>query len=186
MKIGIYGGSFNPPHLGHMAAAKAAVEALKLDRLLIVPACDPPHKKLPEGSATPKQRLEMAAIMADQLPCAQCWDVEMRRDGVSYTVDTLEEAKRLWPEDELWLLVGTDMFLSLQSWCKPERIMELAGICITMPTSVSLKILTLLRFLPQRSERPLHAERGKNSSMRQFTGIFFEKNYMELLPICTV
>lgn len=129
MKIGIYGGSFNPPHLGHMAAAKAAVEQLKLDRLLIVPACDPPHKKLPEGSATPKQRLEMATIMSDQLPCAQCWDVEMRRDGVSYTVDTLEEAKRLWPEDELWLLVGSDMFLSLQSWRNPERIMELAGIC---------------------------------------------------------
>ena len=129
MKIGIYGGSFNPPHLGHMAAAKAAVEELKLDRLLIVPACDPPHKKMPEGSATPAQRLEMASIMADQLPCAQCWDVEMRRDGVSYTVDTLEEAKRLWPEDELWLLVGSDMFLSLQSWRSPERIMELAGIC---------------------------------------------------------
>lgn len=129
MKIGIYGGSFNPPHLGHMAAAKAAVEELGLDRLLIVPACDPPHKKLPEGSASPEQRLEMAAIMADQLPKAECWDVEFTRDGVSYTVDTLEEAKRLWPEDELWLLVGSDMFLSLQSWRKPERIMELAGIC---------------------------------------------------------
>ena len=70
MKIGIYGGSFNPPHLGHMAAAKAAVEELGLDRLLIVPACDPPHKLLPESSASPQQRLEMAAIMADQLPKA--------------------------------------------------------------------------------------------------------------------
>lgn len=129
MKIGIYGGSFNPPHLGHMAAAKAAVEELGLDRLLIVPTCDPPHKKLPEGSATPAQRLEMVSIMADQLPCAQCWDVEIMRQGVSYTVDTLEEAKRLWPEDELWLLVGSDMFLSLHTWRSPERIMELAGIC---------------------------------------------------------
>lgn len=128
MKIGIYGGSFNPPHLGHMAAAKAAKEALGLDRLLIVPACDPPHKELPEGSASPKQRLEMAAIMADQIG-AECWDVEMARDGVSYSVDTLEEAKRLWPEDELWLLMGSDMFLSLHTWRKPERIMELAGIC---------------------------------------------------------
>ncbi len=129
MKIGIYGGSFNPPHLGHMTAAKAAVEALGLDRLLIVPACDPPHKKLPEGTAAPAQRLEMAAIIADQLPCAECWDVEITREGVSYTVDTLEEARRLWPDDELWLLVGTDMFLSLQTWRNPERIMELAGIC---------------------------------------------------------
>ncbi len=129
MKIGIYGGSFNPPHLGHMAAAKAAVEELGLDRLLIVPACDPPHKTLSPDSATPKQRLEMAAIMADQLPKAECWDVEIAREGVSYTVDTLEQARGLWPEDELWLLVGSDMFLSLQTWRKPERIMELAGIC---------------------------------------------------------
>lgn len=129
MKIGIYGGSFNPPHLGHMAAAEAAVRELKLDRLLIVPACDPPHKKLPDGSATPEQRLEMAAIMADQIPHAECWDVEIRREGVSYTADTLEEAKRRWPEDELWLLVGSDMFLSLHTWSRPERIMELAGIC---------------------------------------------------------
>lgn len=129
MRIGIYGGSFNPPHLGHMVAAEAAVKALKLDRLLVVPACDPPHKKLPTGSATPAQRLEMATIMADQLPCAECWDVEIRREGISYTVDTLEEAKRLWPEDELWLLMGSDMFLSLHTWCRPERIMELAGIC---------------------------------------------------------
>jgi len=129
MKIGIYGGSFNPPHLGHMAAAKAAIEELGLERLLIVPACDPPHKTLPEGSASPAQRLEMADIMADQLPCAQSWDVEIARQGVSYTVDTLEEAKRLWPEDELWLLVGTDMFLSLHTWREPARIMELAGIC---------------------------------------------------------
>lgn len=129
MKIGIYGGSFNPPHLGHMAAARAAAEELRLDRLLIVPACDPPHKQLPEGSASPAQRLEMATIMADQLPGAECWNVEIAREGVSFTVDTLEEAKRLWPEDELWLLVGYDMFLSLQNWRDPQRIMELAGIC---------------------------------------------------------
>ena len=129
MKIGIYGGSFNPPHLGHMAAAKAAVETLDLDRLLIVPACDPPHKELSADSATPQQRLEMATIMADQLPKAECWDVEIAREGVSYTVDTLEEAKRLWPEGELWLLMGSDMYLSLQNWKDPQRIMELAGIC---------------------------------------------------------
>lgn len=129
MKIGIYGGSFNPPHLGHMAAAKAAVNALGLDRLLIVPACDPPHKELPAGSPSPHQRLEMASILADRLPKAECWDVEFMRKGVSYTVDTLEEAVRLWPEDELWLLMGSDMFLSLSEWRAPERIAALAGIC---------------------------------------------------------
>lgn len=129
MKIGIYGGSFNPPHLGHMAAARAAMTALGLDRLLIVPACDPPHKALPAGSAPPEQRLEMAGIMADLLPGAECWDAEIARKGTSYSVDTLEEARRLWPEAELWLLMGTDMFLSFQTWQRPERVTELAGIC---------------------------------------------------------
>jgi len=131
VKIGIYGGSFNPPHLGHMAAAKAAAEVLKLDRLLIVPAGMPPHKQLPEGSPTVEQRLAMSAIMADQLrlPDASCWDTEIYREGKSYTVDTLREAAGLWPEAELWLLMGTDMFLSLQNWYRPEEIMKLAGIC---------------------------------------------------------
>lgn len=131
MKIGIYGGSFNPPHLGHMAAAKAAVNTLGLDRLLIVPAGMPPHKTMPQGTPTPEQRLAMAEIMTDQLrlPDAACWDVEIRREGKSYTVDTLKEAKCRWPAAELWLLMGTDMFLSLQSWYQPEEIMRLAGIC---------------------------------------------------------
>ena len=131
MKIGIYGGSFNPPHLGHMAAVKAAVKTLGLDRLLIVPAGMPPHKTMPQGTPTPEQRLAMAEIMTDQLrlPDAACWDVEIRREGKSYTVDTLKEAKCRWPAAELWLLMGTDMFLSLQSWYQPEEIMRLAGIC---------------------------------------------------------
>ncbi len=129
MKIGIYGGSFNPPHLGHLAAARAAVECLGLDRLLIVPAGDPPHKELTPDSASPRQRLEMAALMADQIPNGFCWDVEISRPGASYTVDTLEEVHRLYPEAELWLLMGTDMFLTLHTWRDPARIMELAGIC---------------------------------------------------------
>ena len=128
MKIGIYGGSFNPPHLGHMSAACTAMRELGLDKLLIVPAGDPPHKSLPAESATPQQRLEMAAIMADQID-AECWDVEIKRGGVSYTVDTLAEAKKIWPDADLWLLTGTDMFFSLQSWREPERITELANIC---------------------------------------------------------
>lgn len=131
MKIGIYGGSFNPPHLGHMAAAKAAAAVLELDRLLIVPAGLPPHKIMPFGTPDPEQRLAMAQIMADQLriPGTECWDVEIRREGKSYTSDTLRRAKELWPDSELWLLMGTDMFLSLHCWHEPEVIMQLAGIC---------------------------------------------------------
>lgn len=132
MKIGIYGGSFNPPHLGHLAAARAAARALELDKLVFVPAGHPPHKELAPGSPTPEQRLAMTAIAADQLllpDVTEVWDVELRREGKSYTADTLAQARERWPEDELWLLMGTDMFLTLQDWHEPEKVLSMAGVC---------------------------------------------------------
>ena len=129
MNIGIYGGTFDPPHRGHIAAAKAAVSALHLDRLLLIPDRMPPHKALPEGSASPEQRLEMAALATAELGRrAEVSDRELRRDGPSYTSDTLAELRREYPEDALWLLMGSDMFLSLQTWHAPEEIMALARI----------------------------------------------------------
>ena len=132
MKIGIYGGSFNPPHAGHLAAARAAIRALKLDKLVFVPAGDPPHKELAAGSPSPDKRLEMISIAADQLllpDVTDVWDVEVERQGKSYTADTLAEAARRWPKDELWLLVGTDMFMTLPDWREPGRILKLARVC---------------------------------------------------------
>lgn len=132
MKIGIYGGTFNPPHLGHMAAARAAVEALKLDKLLLIPAAIPPHKALPQGTPAPEHRLAMTEKMGDALglpKVVQVSDQELHREGASYTSDTLEAIHAQYPEAELWLLMGTDMFLTLHRWHEPERIMALAGIC---------------------------------------------------------
>ncbi len=132
MKIGIYGGSFNPPHLGHLAAARAAVAALGLDKLVFIPAGAPPHKTLDPHSPTRAQRLAMTAIAADQLlmpSLTEVWDTELHREGKSYTADTLEEAAQRWPGDELWLLMGTDMFLTVQHWHEPEKILSLAGVC---------------------------------------------------------
>lgn len=149
MKIGIYGGTFNPPHLGHMAAAKTAVQVLGLDKLILIPTATPPHKQLPDGSATPEQRLEMARLMADNLNLpgvAQVSDIELRRAGKSYTSDTLADIKAAYPEGELWLLMGTDMFLSLQNWHEPEKIMKLAGICAFGRTEQDGEAL----FAPQR------------------------------------
>lgn len=129
MKIGIYGGTFDPPHLGHMNSARAAMEILQLDKLLFLPAKLPPHKELSENSASASERLAMTALMADGLgPKAEVCDIEHRREGKSYTADTLRELKVLYPEDELWLLMGTDMFLTLQHWREPEAICSLAGI----------------------------------------------------------
>ena len=132
MNIGIYGGTFNPPHLGHFQAAKAAVAALKLDKLLLVPAAIPPHKDLPAGSPCPEQRMEMVEKMADALAMPGVVEVsalELERQGKSYTADTLAQLKEKYPDAQLWLLMGTDMFLSLHLWRQPEKIMDLAGIC---------------------------------------------------------
>ena len=131
MKIGIYGGTFNPPHLGHITAAKAVFQMLELDRLLLIPAGIPPHKAMPEGSASADQRLEMTRLAGEQLDLGgkvQVLDLELKREGRSFTVDTLETLKEQYPDDELWLLMGTDMFLTLQAWKNPEKILSLAGI----------------------------------------------------------
>lgn len=149
MKIGIYGGTFNPPHLGHMAAAKTAAQVLGLDKLILIPAAVPPHKQLPEGSATAEQRLEMVRLMADNLNMpgvVQVSDIELRREGKSYTADTLVAMQALYPDAELWLLMGTDMFLTIQNWHQPEKIMELAGICAFGRTEQDGEAL----FAPQR------------------------------------
>lgn len=149
MKIGIYGGTFNPPHLGHLAAARAAAAVLKLDKLIFVPAGIPPHKAMPADAPSDRQRLEMVTIAADQLRMPELtyvWDEELNRPGKSYTSDTLEEAKKKWPDAELWLLMGTDMFLSLQTWHEPETVMSLAGICAFGRTEADSEEL----FEPQR------------------------------------
>ena len=131
MKIGIYGGTFNPPHLGHITAARAVFQLLGLDLLLLVPAGLPPHKSMPAGSPTPQQRLEMTRLAGEQLGLegrVRTLDMELRREGRSFTSDTLAQLKAQYPDDELWLLMGTDMFLTLQTWHAPEEILSLAGV----------------------------------------------------------
>ena len=129
MKIGIYGGTFNPIHRGHLTAAKAAAQQLGLDKLFLIPAGVPPHKAMPAGSAPADQRLEMTVLATAELGFpAEVLDIELRRTGKSYTSDTLRELRGQYPEDELWLLMGTDMFLSFHAWHEPEVISALAGI----------------------------------------------------------
>ena len=128
MRIGVYGGTFNPIHRGHLTAARAAADALGLEKVLLIPDNFPPHKALPAGSATGEDRLEMCRLTAGEVPGMEVLDLELRRSGPSYTSDTLAELHAQYPDDELWLLVGSDMFLSLQEWHEPERILSLAGI----------------------------------------------------------
>ena len=159
MKIGIYGGTFNPPHLGHMAAARTAVDALKLDKLLLMPAAVPPHKTLPENTPDQAHRLAMVEQMADALEIPGVVEVstlELEREGKSYTSDTLEELHRRYPGAELWLLMGTDMFLTLHQWHDAKTILRLAKICAFGRTDQDGEAV----FAPQREflKKEYHAQ----------------------------
>lgn len=123
MKIGIYGGTFDPPHLGHMEAARAAISYLGLDRLLLIPNKLPPHKFLPSDAADEQARLSMTEMMADGIgPRASCVDIELLREGKSYTADTIRALRKQEPEAEFFLLMGTDMFFSFETWREPTYL----------------------------------------------------------------
>ncbi|MBR6709320.1 MAG: nicotinate (nicotinamide) nucleotide adenylyltransferase [Clostridia bacterium] len=127
-RLGIYGGTFSPPHNGHIAAARAFLEGAALDRLLILPAGIPPHKQV-AADDNPNHRLAMSRLAFADLPRTEVSDWEIMQAGRSYTVLTLEHFAS--PDRELVLLVGTDMFLSLDRWYRPEDIFRLAEIvCI--------------------------------------------------------
>ena len=133
MRIGIYGGTFDPPHPGHAQAARAAVKALGLELLLLIPAGIPPHKALSRSTAPAEDRLAMCRIMADKLGLdipVRVLDMEVSRQGASYTKDTARLLRQQFPQDELWLLMGTDMFLSFHTWREPETICQYTHLAV--------------------------------------------------------
>jgi len=123
-RIGIYGGSFNPPHIGHIQAAKQAVETLGLSKLLVIPAGIAPHKEMPDNSPSAQQRLDMLRLTLADCPQIEVSDLELNREGPSYTYETVLQLRQTYPEAALVLLMGTDMFLSIHTWKNPDTILE--------------------------------------------------------------
>jgi len=128
-RIGILGGSFNPPHLAHLVCASEAAAQLSLDRVLLTPVAAPPHKEA-EQDPGPQARLELCrlAIAGDER-LGVC-DLEVVRGGPSYTVDTLRELHARTPEDHLTFIVGGDIALGLPSWHEPEAVLDLARLAV--------------------------------------------------------
>ena len=124
-RIGILGGTFNPPHLGHLAIARHARDELGLDRVLFMPVHTPPHKEAEEDPG-PEHRLAMCRLAVAAEPGLEVSELELRRAGPSYTVDTLRELHDQRPRDELVFLLGADMARTLPSWREPREILRLA------------------------------------------------------------
>ncbi len=128
MKIGVFGGTFNPPHNGHIRLAKAAADELKLDKLLVIPSCIPPHKiaaKLADG----QERLEMCRLAFGCDPRFEVSPMELERGSRSYTIETLRELKALYPDSELYFIVGSDMLESFDKWYLWQEILSLSVLC---------------------------------------------------------
>ena len=130
MRIGIYGGTFNPLHTGHIHAVRQAMETLRLDKLLMIPDRIAPHKEIPSGSPTPEQRLQMLQLAVAEEPGIEVSDIELKREGPSYTYLTVETLRETYPDAKLYLIMGTDMFLSFRTWKNPERITTQAALAV--------------------------------------------------------
>ncbi len=127
MKLGIYGGTFDPVHLGHLILAETVREQLGLDEVWFVPAFQNPHK---QGGPTtpPKARMEMLRFALAGNPFFRLEEMEIKRKGTSFTYETLQEIHQEKPDDELFLLIGADSLTDFPSWREPETILELAQV----------------------------------------------------------
>ena len=128
MKLGIVGGTFDPVHVGHIAMAEAAAACAGLDRVLLIPSNVPPHRSAAMASAA--DRLEMTRLAAAGHPRLEISDIELRRPGPSYTVDTLRQLRTERPEDELCLVLGWDAARDIRAWRSPDELVQLATLVI--------------------------------------------------------
>jgi nicotinate-nucleotide adenylyltransferase len=129
MNIGVFGGTFDPPHIAHLVVAEHVRKALDLDRILFVPSATPPHKR--RRPITPSlHRLNMLRLAVERNPLFDVLPYEVEKGGVSFTVDTLAELKRRAPGDGLFLLIGMDNYRDFDTWREPERILSLATVVV--------------------------------------------------------
>jgi nicotinate-nucleotide adenylyltransferase len=129
VRLGIFGGSFDPPHIGHLLVAEDACDELGLDRLIFVPAAIQPLKAH-RGTVSPAQRLEMVRLLADGNPRFDVSAAEVERSGLSFTVDTLTHFATEYPAAERYFLIGADVLSTFANWREPARVLELAQLVV--------------------------------------------------------
>ena len=146
--VGLLGGTFNPIHNGHVAIARQAREVLALDRVVFIPTGDPPHKPH-ETLATAKDRFEMVRLAIASDPSLSISDVEVRRSGKSYTIDTIRLLQQEYgPEARLFFLIGLDAFLEFPTWRDPATLLTLCSFVVLSRPGLTFQALSWLPLIP--------------------------------------
>ena len=150
MKVCLFGGTFDPPHIGHLLIAQTVFEAEKFDKVLFVPANKPPNKKAFSSQAT---RVEMLKLAVEGNPNFEISDIEIKRGGVSYTIDTIRSIKNEldFKGDKLFYLIGSDCLLDFHNWKDPESILEECQVVVAIrpgfrPSDIPAWILHRIQF----------------------------------------
>ncbi len=183
MRLGVFGGTFDPVHLGHLILAEQCREQGRLDQVLFIPAPRPPHKQ--EQPLTPfAQRVEMLALALAGQPAFRIDEMEKDRPGPSYTVQTLEELHHRHPDADLWLLIGADTLHDLPHWYEPARVAALAGFLVAgrpdwelvaaedlgkklaLPQEIKLRLEVVSMPLIEISSRDLRCRAAEGRSLR--------------------
>ena len=128
MRLGIFGGAFNPVHNGHINLAKSYLNSLNLDKLLIIPTGNPPHRDA-AGLADGKSRLDMLSLAFDDVDKIEVSDIEFQRKEKSYTYETVKEIRKLYADAEIFLIIGADQFLSFDKWYRYEDLLKDVVLC---------------------------------------------------------
>lgn len=153
--IGILGGSFDPVHIGHLIVAQDAAERLELSEVVFIPAAVPPHKQHIQQIAA-EHRLNMLRLATESNVRFAVSDLELVRGGISYTVDTLQELRRIYPEAELVLIVGSDTLAQMHTWYRPDEILQLCRVAAFLrPGEESVEAIAQKLKLPDELRQKL-------------------------------
>lgn len=149
MRLGIFGGTFNPVHIGHLRTAEETREAVGLDRVVFIPSGNPPLKR--RGLAEAAHRYEMVALATASNPCFLVSDIELHRTEKSYTVTTLHLLREQYRDDELLFILGVDAFLDIPHWRQPESLMATTDFAVVVRPGFSLSLLASSPYIARES-----------------------------------
>lgn len=177
-RIGILGGTFNPIHFGHLAAAEEVRERLKLDLVLFIPSCLPPHKQ-EEEIPSAAHRLEMVRLAIAGNSRFALSDIEVKRQGRSYTIDTIEQLDDVYENAELFFITGVDSFLEILTWKQWEHLLSLCAFVVLSRPGYRFSDLLNIGFMKKASGEMLLLDRGDIKQASIQTGAF--RLYLEVI-----